>query len=42
MSALPPKADMDQHGRDVCCPKSGLVQRNKMNKMISGDRLSLI
>jgi len=27
MSALPPKADMDQHGRDVCfVPKADIAQ----------------
>ena len=28
MSALPPKADMDQHGRDVCfVPKADIAQQ---------------
>jgi hypothetical protein len=40
MSALPPKADMDQHGRDVCfVPKADISQRNtrseKSNQLLA-------
>jgi hypothetical protein len=33
MSTLPPKADIDQHGRDVCfVPKADEVQRSNWDR----------